>query len=120
MASAREPRDRGGAAETARALDGVRVLELTNYLAGPYCEQVRAREFVVDLRHTTLGTVRATGSPMRLSRTPVRLDRAGPLLGEHTAEVLAELGVSAEELRALVGSGVAACAAESAASGQRA
>jgi crotonobetainyl-CoA:carnitine CoA-transferase CaiB-like acyl-CoA transferase len=30
---------------------------------------------------------------VRFSRTPVRLERAGPLLGEHTAELLQELGV---------------------------
>ena len=58
-------------------------------------EQVQARGFVVGLPHPTAGTVRATGSPLRLSRTPVRLERAGPLLGEHTTEVLAELGLAA-------------------------
>jgi len=65
-------------------------------------EHVQAREFVVELPHAKLGKVRATGSPVRLSRTPVRLDHAGPLLGEHTEELLTELGVSAEEIEALV------------------
>ena len=69
-------------------------------------EHVQARGFVVDLPHTKLGTVRATGSPMRLSGTPVRLDHAGPLLGEHTAEVLAELGLPPEEVDALFQAGV--------------
>jgi formyl-CoA transferase len=57
-------------------------------------EHVRAREFVRELDHATLGRVRATGSPVRFSRTPVRLERAGPLLGEHTRELLEELGVA--------------------------
>jgi formyl-CoA transferase len=56
-------------------------------------EHVRARGFVRELDHTKLGRVRATGSPVRFSRTPLRLERAGPLLGEHTAELLEELGV---------------------------
>ncbi len=56
-------------------------------------EHVRARGVVRDLDHSTLGTVRATGSPVRLSRTPMRLERAGPRLGEHTRELLDELGV---------------------------
>jgi formyl-CoA transferase len=57
-------------------------------------EHVRAREFIRELDHTKLGAVRATGSPIRFSRTPVRLERAGPLLGEHTREVLEELEVA--------------------------
>jgi formyl-CoA transferase len=56
-------------------------------------EHVRARGFVRELDHSKLGRVRATGSPVRFSRTPLRLERAGPLLGEHTAELLEELGV---------------------------
>ncbi len=80
-------------------------------------EHVRARGFVVDLRHARLGSVRATGSPMRLSRTPVRLERAGPLLGEHTAEVLAGLGLSVEEVARLAQEGVTAPAAPAGARG---
>jgi crotonobetainyl-CoA:carnitine CoA-transferase CaiB-like acyl-CoA transferase len=64
-------------------------------------EHVQARGFVVDLPHSKLGRVRATGSPVRLSRTPVRLERAGPLLGEHTEEVLTGLGVSVNEITEL-------------------
>jgi formyl-CoA transferase len=61
-------------------------------------EHVQARRFVVELPHSKVGTVRATGSPMRLSRTPVRLDHAGPVLGEHTSEVLASLGLAQSEV----------------------
>ena len=69
-------------------------------------EHVQARQFVVELPHTRLGQVRATGSPMLLSRTPVRMDWAGPLLGEHSAEILGELGVSAGEIEDLARAGV--------------
>ncbi len=69
-------------------------------------EQVRARGFIVELAHGKLGTVRATGSPVHLSKTPVRLERAGPLLGEHTEEILAALGVSAAEIAELARTGV--------------
>jgi crotonobetainyl-CoA:carnitine CoA-transferase CaiB-like acyl-CoA transferase len=64
-------------------------------------EHVHARGFIVELPHSKVGKVRATGSPVRLSRTPVRLERAGPLLGEHTEEVLGALGVSAKEITEL-------------------
>jgi formyl-CoA transferase len=56
-------------------------------------EHVRARGFVRVFEQSKLGPLRATGSPVRFSRTPVRLERAGPLLGEHTRELLDELGV---------------------------
>jgi formyl-CoA transferase len=56
-------------------------------------EQVRARGVVREVEHSALGKVRVTASPVRLSRTPLRLERAGPLLGEHTRELLAELGI---------------------------
>ncbi len=71
-------------------------------------EHVRARGFVVELPHSKVGKIRAVGSPIRLSRTPVRLDRAGPVLGEHTAEILAELGLSETEIAELAASGVTA------------
>ncbi|HEY0584048.1 MAG TPA: CoA transferase, partial [Chloroflexota bacterium] len=71
-------------------------------------EQIEAREFIRELPHTTAGSVRVTGSPMRFSKTPVRLERAGPLLGEHTLEVLGALGLDERELADLEQVGVVA------------
>ncbi|MGH7760107.1 MAG: CaiB/BaiF CoA transferase family protein [Candidatus Dormibacteraceae bacterium] len=51
-----------------------------------------ARHYFWDAPHSKVAPVRQLGSPMRFSRTPVRRDTAGPLLGEDTAELLAELG----------------------------
>jgi crotonobetainyl-CoA:carnitine CoA-transferase CaiB-like acyl-CoA transferase len=65
-----------------------------------------ARRFFQDAPHTTLGPVRQIGSPMRLSETPPRMVRAGPLLGEHSTEVLGELGYSQEEISRLSADGV--------------
>jgi crotonobetainyl-CoA:carnitine CoA-transferase CaiB-like acyl-CoA transferase len=52
-----------------------------------------ARDYFWDAPHPKVGPVRQLGSPMRFSRTPVRRDTAGPLLGQDTAALLAELGV---------------------------
>ncbi|CAA9297276.1 MAG: L-carnitine dehydratase/bile acid-inducible protein F [uncultured Chloroflexi bacterium] len=68
-------------------------------LADPH---LQARSFFHELPHPTAGSVRSLGSPARLQKTPPRLRRAGPLLGEHTQEVLGELGLSAVEVEALV------------------
>lgn len=65
-----------------------------------------ARGFIRDLPHPRLGQVRATGSPLHFSQTPVRLDRAGPLLGEHNGEVLAELGIGVAERMELEAAGI--------------
>ncbi len=58
---------------------------------------LRARGFFRDLSHSTVGTVRVSGSPVRFSETPVRLERAGPVLGEHTREVLAQVGLDPDQ-----------------------
>lgn len=57
-------------------------------------EHVQARGVVKEVEHAKIGKVRVTGSPIRFSRTPVRIERAGPMLGEHTREILGELGRS--------------------------
>jgi len=67
---------------------------------------LEARGFFPDAPHTRLGPVKQIGSPMRLSDNPPRMVRAGPLLGEHSAEVLAELRYSQEEIRRLAMDGV--------------
>ena len=68
---------------------------------------LNARNFFVDAPHPTLGAVRQVGSPMRFSATPARIERAGPLLGGDSAEVLRGIGVSDEELDGLLRDGVA-------------
>ena len=54
----------------------------------------RAREMMVEMEHPVEGTVRGLGIPVKLSDTPGRIRRAAPLLGEHTDEILNELGCS--------------------------
>lgn len=67
---------------------------------------LNARGFFTGAPHPTVGMVRQIGSPMRMSATPPRIDRAGPLLGEHSIEVLEEIGYSTEEIRRFTEAGV--------------
>lgn len=73
-----------------------------NALAQP---QLAAREMVVDLPHSTLGTVRTLGTPLKLSETPAALRRASPLHGEHTASILQSLGLPSEQIEQVLDSG---------------
>jgi crotonobetainyl-CoA:carnitine CoA-transferase CaiB-like acyl-CoA transferase len=63
--------------------------------------QVLARDMVVDLPHSSEGTVRTLGSPLKLSETPPNLRHASPTHGQHTAEILADLGLSVDEISRL-------------------
>ena len=60
--------------------------------------QVLAREMVVETEHPTLGRMRTLGSPIKMSATPPDVHRRAPRLGEHTDQILKELGFSASEL----------------------
>lgn len=56
-------------------------------------EQVKHRELWKTLPHPVAGEAPTVASPIRLSDTPVQYRMAPPLLGEHTQEVLHELGL---------------------------
>ena len=53
--------------------------------------QVRHRGMQLSLQHPTAGQVASVANPIRLSETPIEYERAPPLLGQHTDEVLQRL-----------------------------
>ena len=52
------------------------------------------------------GAIEVVGQPIHLSNSPNRLARPSPEYGEHTAEILAELGYTDDNIAALTGEGV--------------
>ncbi len=63
--------------------------------------QVRHLEAAAAVRHPKLGEIRILNQAVKLSRTPARMATATPELGEHTEEILAELGYDAAQVEAL-------------------
>jgi formyl-CoA transferase len=61
---------------------------------------LRASGTVVEVDHPKRGKYLTVGNPIKMSESPTEVKRS-PLLGEHTDEVLIELGFSAEEVKAL-------------------
>jgi benzylsuccinate CoA-transferase BbsF subunit len=69
--------------------------------------QLAHRGHWVRLDHAEMGRTIYNTPPLRFSRTPAKLTRPAPLLGEHTDEVCRELlGLSEEETRKLREEGV--------------
>jgi benzylsuccinate CoA-transferase BbsE subunit len=68
--------------------------------------QLAAREFFVEVENPERGRLRYPGSWARSSAGPIGIRRPAPRLGEHTAEVLGELGLGAADLDRLRGEGV--------------
>ena len=72
--------------------------KIGDVLADP---QVKARDMVVEVEHSRAGKTPAIGLPIKFSETPGKVERGAPVLGEHTEQVLADLGYSASAIEQL-------------------
>jgi len=82
---------------------GIPAGPILNYDQALNSEHTKAREAVMEIDHPIEGKVKSIGFPVKLSESKQRVRLHPPLLGEHNAEILTELGIDAagiEKLRA--------------------
>jgi crotonobetainyl-CoA:carnitine CoA-transferase CaiB-like acyl-CoA transferase len=63
--------------------------------------QTAARQMIETAEHPVVGPLKMVGSPFKFSDTPTSVRRAPPVLGEHSEEVLRDLGLDADAIAKL-------------------
>jgi crotonobetainyl-CoA:carnitine CoA-transferase CaiB-like acyl-CoA transferase len=64
--------------------------------------QAIARDMIVEVDHATAGKVKTIGHPVKFSRTAAGVANAAPILGQHSREVLREMGYDPGQIKALI------------------
>ncbi|MGE5541779.1 MAG: CoA transferase, partial [Bacillota bacterium] len=97
-----------------RSLEWLEILEKQGVPCGPINSvggvvndpQVSARAMIVETHHPIAGKVKMAGIPIKMSETPLTIDRPAPTLGQHTGEILGEFGFTPTDIEWLVEQGV--------------
>ena len=79
----------------------IRYAPVQDYAQAAADPEVIANEYIVEMEHPGGGTVKVVGQPIKLSDTPTAPSPMAPELGQHTEEILLELGYEWEQIAAL-------------------
>ena len=99
--------------ETKTTVAWLAILEKGGFPAGPVLSigemhadpQALARDMIVATDHPVAGTVKTLGLPVKFSATPGGIARPAPVLGQHSREILAELGFSERDIARMIDAG---------------
>ena len=80
------------------------ILNVQEAVDGPHFAPYR--EMYPEVQHPQLGKIRVTNQPIRMSKTTPYVRSCAPTLGQHTDEILAELGYSGNEIHEMRETGV--------------
>ena len=64
--------------------------------------QALARDMIVEVDHPIAGVMKTIGHPIKFSDTPSKVSQAAPLLGQHSKEVLQQMGYAAADIDSLI------------------
>lgn len=97
--------------ETAKLLEllleaDIWVAEVNDFEEMAADPQVQHNEMVVELDHPQVGTFETTGLPVSFSETPAEITSPPPLVGQHTSEVLRDIGYDEPDIETLLEQGV--------------
>jgi len=87
---------------------GIPAGPIMNYAQALASDHALAREAVMEIEHPVEGRVKSIGFPVKLSETMQRVRLAPPLLGQHTDEILKELGIGEQDRKKLRDEGATA------------
>lgn len=83
------------AAAQAQGILSSPVYSTEDLLSDPHYKE---RQFFVEINHPSAGNLTCPGAPFKMSETPWQVNKPAPLLGQHTDEILSDLGYDKEEL----------------------
>ena len=97
--------------------DWLERLEAAGVAAGPILDiaemhadpQTLARGMITEVEHATVGRMKTLGPPIKFSETPSGVARSAPVYGQHTREVLREIGYADPEIDSMAASGAVVC-----------
>src|SRR3990170_4293462 len=103
-----------GVFERRTTAEWMQILEAVDMICAPVATyddvvndpQVRANDYILEVDHPLLGRLPVVGYPVRFSETPAQIAGAAPELGQHTEEVLLELGYTWDDIVRLRENGV--------------
>ena len=81
--------------------------EVKTHLEAARDPQVQHLECIKHYDHPVAGEVKVVAPAVKMSETPPTIDRPAPLVGQHTREILRDIGMTVDEIDAIIAAGVA-------------